>query len=131
MITITKETINSFDDVCEAGIVEAENTWKDKEESFPIAIKDLPICVEHKLYLLFKLGITAFDVILFLSPYDTKEDFDEAHLLPENTNLYHSPSYFVMHRIATSVHSNSLAAGALAKHLPEDQLDDFLTNAIV
>tara|TARA_R110001632_G_scaffold163655_1_gene282018 strand:- start:44 stop:439 length:396 start_codon:yes stop_codon:yes gene_type:complete len=131
MITITKETINSFNDVCEEGLVEAENIWKDKEESFPIAIKDLPISLEHKLYLLFNLGVHAFDVLLFLSPYDTKEQFDEAHELPESRNLYTSPHYFVIYRMIEKSYSQGLAIVVFEKYLSEEELNTFLTDATV
>ena len=128
MITITKEAIDSFDDVCEKGVVEANNIWKGKEDSFPIAIKDLPISLEHKLYLLFKLGVHGFDVLLFLSPYDTVEQFDAAQELPENRNLYTSPFYFVIYRMINKTYSLGLAISIFEKHLTEEQINDFLTN---
>jgi len=131
MITITKETIDSFDDVCKKGADEANDVWGGKEPFFSIPIKELPTSLAHKLYLLFKLGVHGFDVLLFLSPYDTKEQFDAAEKLPENRNLYTSPIYFVVYRMINKTYSQNLAIAIFEKHLTEEQINDFLTNATV
>ena len=131
MITITKETIESFGDACKEGIAEAEVVWKDKEPTFPIAVKDLPTSLENKLYLLFKLGVRGFDILLYLSPYSNKKEFDAAHELPENRNLYSSPHYFAIYRITEKTGCANLAIDVFGKYLSEEMLDDFLTNNTV
>lgn len=128
MITISKEIIDSFSGFCAEGLSEVEDVWKDKEPTFVYNIKDIPTCLEYKLILAYELGVTYFDILLFLSPYNNEEEFKEAYVLPENQNLITRPDYFKWYYTIERFLSDKAAFGFLTNNLSEKQVDNFLSN---
>ena len=122
MITFNKQLLESLN-ACAEGIEYAETLFEEKGAEVELG-SCTDATVSDRLFIAFGLGITVTDILLFISPYDSIEDFKAAALEPENINLLTRPIWFELYPLVERFPAMDKSARYASK-IPVSELNRF------